>query len=66
MQVVVNGETMTLARHTRLTELLASLQLAGQRLAVEINEDIIPRSRHGETRLEAGDRIEVVHAIGGG
>ncbi len=66
MQVFVNGDVTELARQTSLGALLASLELTGKRLAVEINEDIVPRSRHNETVLNAGDRIEVVHAIGGG
>lgn len=66
MQVFVNGDVMKLAHQTSLAALLESLQLTGRRLAVEINEDIVPRSRHGEVQLNAGDRIEVVHAIGGG
>lgn len=43
-----------------------ALGLGGRRIAVELNEDILPRSQHGETRLADGDRIEIVHAIGGG
>ena len=47
-------------------DLLARLDLTGRRVAVELNLDIVPRSQHDSTRLAEGDRVEVVHAIGGG
>jgi len=40
--------------------------LAGRRVAVEVNREIVPRSAHGTHLLQAGDRVEVVHALGGG
>ncbi|WP_290907033.1 sulfur carrier protein ThiS [Halomonas sp.] len=46
--------------------MVESLGLAGRRIAVEVNEEIVPRSEHAVTRLVEGDRVEVVHAIGGG
>ncbi len=49
-----------------VADLLVLLQLAGRRVAVELNLDIVPRSAHAEHRLQPGDRVEVVHAIGGG
>jgi sulfur carrier protein len=47
-------------------ELVASLGLAGKRLAVERNGEIVPRSRYADTPLAAGDRLEIVGAVGGG
>ena len=49
-----------------VADLLVRLDLAGKRVAVELNLDIVPRSQHASTRLQDGDRVEVVHAIGGG
>jgi sulfur carrier protein len=66
MQIVVNGETTAVSEGTTLTGLIGSLQLAGQRLAIELNGDIVPRSRWPEVRLNGGDRAEIVRAIGGG
>jgi sulfur carrier protein len=67
MQIQLNGEALTLEPATRsVAELVESLGLAGQRIAVEVNEEIVPRSEHGSTRLGEGDWVEVVHAIGGG
>lgn len=67
MQIQLNGEAYTLTPRDRtVADLVESLGLTGQRIAVEVNEEIVPRSQHGETRLAEGDRVEVVHAIGGG
>lgn len=49
-----------------LTELLAEMDLVGKRIAIEINQEIIPRSEHSSYQLNSGDRVEVVQAIGGG
>ena len=46
--------------------LIETMQLGERRVAVELNLEIVPRSRHAETVLQDGDRVEVVHAIGGG
>jgi len=66
MQVQVNGETMDLQEGTTVAALVEKMALTGKRLAVEVNEDIVPRSQHTELALNNGDRVEVVHAIGGG
>lgn len=66
MRVVINGKPRELARPLPISELIAELGLSGKRLAVEINGEILPRSRHGETRVRDGDRLEIVQAIGGG
>jgi sulfur carrier protein len=66
MQVEVNGNAMELPAGATIATLIEQLALAGKRLAVEVNEDIVPRSQHPEFTLSDGDRIEVVHAIGGG
>ncbi|MCH4564633.1 MULTISPECIES: sulfur carrier protein ThiS [Halomonas] len=66
MQIQLNGEARTLTPDLTVAELVESLGLAGRRIAVEVNEEIVPKSAHGEIRLAEGDRVEVVHAIGGG
>ncbi|SFU93260.1 sulfur carrier protein ThiS [Halomonas korlensis] len=66
MQILLNGETRALESDATVAELVESLGLAGRRIAVEVNEEIVPKSEHGGTRLTEGDRVEVVHAIGGG
>ncbi len=66
MQVQVNGDPMELPDEATVAILIDHLALVGKRLAVEVNEDIVPRSQHADFSLSEGDRVEVVHAIGGG
>jgi sulfur carrier protein len=66
MKVQVNGEEMELAAGTTVAALLEKLGIQQQRLAVEINQEIVPRSQHGQHELQAGDRVEIVRAVGGG
>ena len=66
IQVSVNGESRRLPPGTSLAALLDELALAGKKVAVERNGDIVPRSRHGATLLAEGDRLEIVVAVGGG
>ena len=66
MQVIVNGASRALPAGARLGELIAELKLGQQRYAVEVNGNIVPRSRHAEHALADGDQILIVQAIGGG
>jgi sulfur carrier protein len=66
MAIEVNGERRALAAGTTVAALLAELGFSGRRVAVERNGEIVPRSRHDSTELAAGDRIEIVVAVGGG
>ncbi|MBI3900498.1 MAG: sulfur carrier protein ThiS [Gammaproteobacteria bacterium] len=66
MQILVNGESRQFERPPTVAELLTVMGLAERRVAVEVNREIVPRSRHTEHRLDEADRVEVVHAIGGG
>lgn len=66
MQILLNGEPHQLDQPLTLSALINQLGLTGKRLAVELNLEIVPRSQHADTRLSEGDRVEIVHAIGGG
>lgn len=66
MNVLINGENRDLPEGATLQDVINLLQLQGRRLAIEVNTEIVPRSLHASHRLHAGDRIEIVHAIGGG
>ena len=67
MQLFVNGDPLELPDDdTRVVTLIERMQLTGKRLAVEVNGHIVTRSAHADTRLKAGDRVEIVQAIGGG
>ncbi|GHC24640.1 sulfur carrier protein ThiS [Kushneria pakistanensis] len=66
MQLYINGEARRVDQVSHVADLIAVLGLTGRRIAVEVNEVIVPRTRHATTPLNDGDRIEIVHAIGGG
>lgn len=66
MQIVLNGEPREVASDATLNDLIAVMALPARRFAVEVNEELVPRSEHAEHALREGDRIEVVQAIGGG
>ena len=66
MQILLNGETRHLDEGATVANLIAELNLTDQRLAVEVNEELVPRSTFSDHYLKAGDEMEIVHAIGGG
>lgn len=66
MDIVLNGKPQHIDPAWSLRELVESLGMAGKRYAVEVNMTIVPRSLLAEHRLSPGDRVEIVHAIGGG
>jgi len=66
MRLTINGETRDLAPVATLSELIAQLSLDTRKVAIEQNLEIVPRSLHAATPVSEGDRIEIVHFIGGG
>lgn len=66
MNLHINGEVQHQPPPCSVAQLVERLQLAGKRLAVERNGDIVPRSSYADTWLADGDRLEIVQAIGGG
>lgn len=66
MKVIVNGDEQELNDGATLLDLLEAISLRQAKVAIELNQSIVPRSLHAQQRLTEGDRIEIVHAIGGG
>jgi len=66
MRIFVNGEPRTIADGATLADLVADLNLGGKRIAVELNREIVPHGHYEDYRLTMDDKIEIVHAIGGG
>lgn len=66
MVIQLNGEPYTVSEGTSIADLLIALELTERRIAVEVNLEIVPRSQHATTVLQANDQVEVVQAIGGG
>ncbi|MFN9926928.1 MAG: sulfur carrier protein ThiS [Phenylobacterium sp.] len=66
MQLILNGEIRAFSGVTNVAGLVAALALDARKVAVERNLEIVPRSAYARTPLVDGDRIEIVHFIGGG
>ncbi len=65
MQITLNGESLVFDNQVNIVQLLSRLEISG-RLAVEVNQRIIPRSLFSTYKIEPGDDVEIVEAIGGG
>jgi sulfur carrier protein len=66
MKIVLNGIECDCPADITAEQLLAQQGFAGRMVAVEINREILPKSQHANYLLQAHDRVEIVHAIGGG
>lgn len=66
MRLQINGQEQEVAAVSTVAELVRALELDTGRVAVERNLEVVPRSLHAATVLSEGDRIEIVHFIGGG
>ena len=66
MHLFVNGEQKACPETTSLAQLIEQLGMKGDRVAVELNREIVPRSQWSDTQLREGDRLEIVHFVGGG
>lgn len=64
--IILNGDNKQIDSNITIEQLLQNLDLSDKRLAVEINQQIIPRSSFGSHKLEEQDKVEIVQAIGGG
>jgi thiamine biosynthesis protein ThiS len=66
MQIYVNGEEKQIPEGLDMTGLIELLELTDQRIAVEVNAELVPRSTFPGHQLKADDRVEIIHAVGGG
>jgi sulfur carrier protein len=66
MNIILNGASHAIEDGATVASLIDALGLTGQRLAVEVNGEIVPRSEHATHPLREGDKVELVQAIGGG
>jgi len=66
MEIIVNGHLQQVQWAYTAAQLVEDLELAGKRIAMEVNQEIVPRSQYGSYGFQSGDKIEIVHAIGGG
>lgn len=66
MNIYLNGEARQVPDNCSAAQLVEELGLGGKRIAMEINREIVPRSSYADTTLQTDDKVELVHAIGGG
>ncbi len=66
IQVTVNGAAQRFDQPLAVSDLILQMALAGKKIAVEKNGEIVPKSAHGSTLVLDGDRLEIVAAVGGG
>jgi sulfur carrier protein len=66
VEILVNGKPASVPMNATVHDFLASKRMTDAMAIVERNGEIVPRRNYGNTPLEAGDRLEVVHAVGGG
>ena len=66
MRVQINGEAREVAEALKLSALVNELSLAPERVAIELNQQVVRRNQWPATILAEGDRIEIVHFVGGG
>ena len=66
MILIVNGKELEIDNNTSANDLINQLGYQDQRIALEVNEAIIPKSKHNEFNLNSGDKIEIIKAVGGG
>ena len=66
MKIILNGQEKSFKPPVTIAALVQEMGFSERRIAVEVNREIVPRSRHGEFELKDNDRVEVVFAIGGG
>jgi len=66
VKVTLNGTEREVADGTTVLALLEEAGIDRRRIAVEVNREVVPKTRHGETPLVPGDRVEIVTMVGGG
>ncbi|MCW8825488.1 MAG: sulfur carrier protein ThiS [Gammaproteobacteria bacterium] len=66
MNIMLNGEPYEISEGATAQNLIEQLELVGKRLAMEVNQEIVPRSTFHEHQFQTDDHVEIVHAIGGG
>lgn len=66
MQITVNGEQRDVSDGLTAEQLVTEMDITGKRIAMEVNLEIVPRSSYAEHIFKSGDKVEIVHAVGGG
>ncbi len=66
LELTLNGDARQIAVGATLADLVAALGLTGRKIAIAVNRDVVPRGSYAARILQAGDRVEILEAVGGG
>ena len=66
MKIIVNGEQRNVVDGLTAEQLVVDMDITGKRIAMEVNLEIVPRSAYAEYVFNVDDKVEIVHAVGGG
>lgn len=66
MRILVNGEPREVKENISIPELIVSLSLKAEQVAIELNQNVVRRAHWESTTLRANDKVEIVHFVGGG
>ena len=66
MRIILNGQSRQISDSSSVQTMLEEMQLQDRRVAVEVNQEIVPRTLHAQVILAEGDQVEIIQAVGGG
>ena len=66
MQLTINGEKRVIKESKNLADLIKELDIKAPNFAMALNQQVVPRSKYDSTSIKENDKVEIVHAVGGG
>ena len=66
MEIILNGAAKQVPQQSSIKGLLAEIGVLGERVAIELNQEVVPKSEYASLQLQAADQIEIIQAVGGG
>jgi len=66
MEIILNGAAKQVPPQSSIKDLLAEIGVLGERVAIELNQEVVPKSEYASRQLQAADQIEIIQAVGGG
>ncbi len=66
MEIILNGAAKQVPQQSSIKDLLVEIGVLGERVAIELNQEVVPKSEYASRQLQAADQIEIIQAVGGG
>ncbi|MDC1284774.1 sulfur carrier protein ThiS [Gammaproteobacteria bacterium] len=66
MEIILNGAAKQVPQQSSIKDLLVEIGVLGGRVAIELNQEVVPKSEYASRQLQAADQIEIIQAVGGG